>query len=93
MSKEKKMADVKIYVQNGCPFCIRALLLLESKNVHYTKINAPKGTKEREEAIALSGGKTTVPQIFINGRSIGGYDELNALDNSGKLTELLEEKS
>lgn len=83
------MAKVEIYTQPGCPFCQKALTLLNSKGVNFDQINAPKGTPEREEAIKRSGGKTTVPQIFINDQSVGGCDDLLKLDQSGQLDGLL----
>ncbi|CAK7193214.1 Glutaredoxin 3 [Commensalibacter sp. Nvir] len=84
------MANVDIYTQPGCPFCHKALNLLKSKNIKFNEINAPKGSKEREEAIQKSGGKTTVPQIFIDNKPIGGCDDLLKLDASGKLDQILQ---
>lgn len=83
------MVKVEIYTQPGCPFCQKALTLLNSKGVKFNQINAPKGTAEREEAIKRSGGKTTVPQIFINGQSVGGCDDLLRMEETGKLDTLL----
>ncbi|QDH15896.1 glutaredoxin 3 [Oecophyllibacter saccharovorans] len=83
------MAKVEIFTQPGCPYCIRAVGLLKQKDIPFTEVDAPRGTKAREEAIERSGGKRTVPQIFINGTSIGGCDELLALERNGKLDELL----
>lgn len=83
------MAKVEIYTQPGCPFCQRALMLLQAKDVPFQEINAPKGTKERDESIERSGGKTSVPQIFIDGKAIGGCDDLMALNKSGELQKLL----
>lgn len=83
------MAKVEIYTQPGCPFCQKALTLLNSKGVKFNQINAPKGTAEREEAIKRSGGKTTVPQIFINDQSVGGCDDLLRMEETGKLDALL----
>lgn len=83
------MVKVEIYTQPGCPFCQKALTLLNSKGVKFNQINAPKGTAEREEAIKRSGGKTTVPQIFINGQSVGGCDDLLRMEETGKLDALL----
>ncbi len=83
------MSKIEIYTQPGCPFCQKAVSLLNSKGIQFTQINAPKGSQEREESIKRSGGKTTVPQIFINGQSIGGCDDLLKLEDSGKLDSLL----
>ncbi|HEX3349697.1 MAG TPA: glutaredoxin 3 [Acetobacteraceae bacterium] len=83
------MPQVEIYTQPWCAYCARAIRLLESKSVPFREIDAPNGTPEREEARKRSGGRTTVPQIFIDGRHIGGSDELAALERSGKLDPLL----
>lgn len=83
------MAKVEIYVQDFCPYCARAKALLERKGVAYEEIHAPHGSAARAEAIARSGGRTTVPQIFINGQPVGGSDDLQALDRAGRLDALL----
>ena len=83
------MAEVEIYPQPWCPFCARAMSLLNGKGAAVREIDAPHGTAERRESIRRSGGRTTVPQIFIDGRHIGGCDELVALDRAGKLDPLL----
>ncbi|NHN87488.1 glutaredoxin 3 [Acetobacter conturbans] len=83
------MPNIEIYTQRGCPFCIRAVALLEKKGVPFREINAPHGTAERTESRERSGGKTTVPQIFIDGKGIGGCDDLFSLERSGKLDPLL----
>ncbi len=82
---------VEIYTQPWCSFCARARNLLTEKGVAFREIEAPAGTKEREDARARSGGLTSVPQIFINGTHIGGSDDLRALDRSGKLDAMLAE--
>ncbi len=83
------MAQVEIYTQDFCPYCDRARALLERKGIAFRDIDAPRGSQARKEAIERSGGRTTVPQIFIDGRSIGGSDELSALERAGKLDALL----
>jgi glutaredoxin 3 len=83
------MAEIEIYTQAYCPYCARALALLTNKGVAFREINAPHGTLERKEAIERSGGRTTVPQIFIDGVSIGGCDDLVALERAGRLDPLL----
>ena len=83
------MAEIEIYTQDWCGFCARAKQLLESKGAAYREIDAPNGTKERAEAMQRSGGRTTVPQIFIDGAHIGGCDDLVALERAGKLDALL----
>ena len=81
---------VEIYTQPWCPYCVRAKALLDRKGVAYTEIEAPHGTAERAEAIRRSGGRTSVPQVFIDGASIGGSDDLAALERAGELDRLLQ---
>ncbi|HUC18202.1 MAG TPA: glutaredoxin 3 [Acetobacteraceae bacterium] len=83
------MPEVEIYTQPWCPYCARALRILKAKGAAFREIDAPHGTKEREEAIRRSGGGTTVPQIFIGGEPIGGCDDLVRLDRTGALDRLL----
>jgi glutaredoxin 3 len=83
------MADVEIYTQPYCPYCARAVALLAEKGVKFVEIDAPRGTKEREAAITRSGGRGTVPQIFVRGQHVGGCDDLLALERAGKLDALL----
>ncbi len=83
------MAKIEIYTQPWCPYCVRAKALLERKGVAFQEIEARPGTPERDESERRSGGRTSVPQIFIDGRHIGGSDELAALDRQGRLDSLL----
>lgn len=83
------MAQVEIYTQVFCPYCERARALLERKGVEFQEFDAPRGSQARKEAMERSGGRTTVPQIFINGQPIGGSDDLAALERAGKLDALL----
>lgn len=83
------MAKVEIYTTPLCPYCRRALALLKKKGVDYVSHDVAFHPLRREEMLARSGGARTVPQIFINGRHVGGSDELAALERSGKLHELL----
>ena len=83
------MAWVEIYVKSTCGYCYRAKQLLDSKGVEYKSYELTWGSPLREEMIQRAGGRTTVPQIFINGRHIGGCDDLYALDRQGKLEQLL----
>jgi len=83
------MPKIVIYTQSWCPFCVRAVSLLNAKGVPFTEIDAPHGSREREEARKLSGGRTTMPQIFIGDRHVGGCDDLVALDRAGRLDPLL----
>ncbi len=83
------MARIEIYTQPWCPFCARAVNLLRKKGVAFDEIDAPHGSRERSESIQRAGGRTTVPQIFIDGAHVGGCDDLMALDRAGKLDPLL----
>lgn len=83
------MPDVEIYTQPWCPYCERAMHILNTKGIPFHEIHAPNGSAERREARERSGGRTSVPQIFIDGRHIGGCDDLMALDRAGKLDPLL----
>jgi glutaredoxin 3 len=83
------MAKVEIYVQDFCPYCARAAALLRKKGVAVEEIHAPRGSAAREAAIERSGGRMTVPQVFIDGMHIGGSDDLAALDRQGRLDALL----
>ena len=84
------MPKIEIYTQPWCPYCARAKALLDRKGVAYTEIEAPHGTPERAESMRRAGGRTSVPQIFIDGRHIGGSDDLAALDRAGGLDPLLQ---
>ncbi|HUZ65205.1 MAG TPA: glutaredoxin 3 [Acetobacteraceae bacterium] len=83
------MPDVEIYTQPFCPYCMRAVNLLAKKGAAYREIDAPHGSAARAEARERSGGRTTVPQIFIGGQHIGGCDDLMALNAQGALDSLL----
>jgi glutaredoxin 3 len=83
------MPDVEIYTQPWCPYCARAIGLLQKKGVAYREIEAPQGSPERAESIRRAGGATSVPQIFIDGKPIGGSDDLMALERTKKLDALL----
>jgi glutaredoxin 3 len=83
------MPEIEIYTQPWCPYCARAMRLIEQKGASFREINAPAGTPAREEARRRSGGRTSVPQIFIDGHHIGGCDDLLALDRAGGVDKLL----
>jgi glutaredoxin 3 len=83
------MPKVTIYTTWLCPYCAMAKSLLAKKGVAFEEIDAPRGSTARDEAIERSGGRQTVPQIFIGETAIGGYDELRALERDGKLDPLL----
>lgn len=83
------MARVEIYTKFLCPYCSRALALLENKGVNFDEINITANATQRQEMISRAGGRTTVPQIFINGQHIGGCDDLVALNGRGALDPML----
>ncbi len=83
------MAKVEIYTTMFCPYCARARSLLQKKGVEFTDIDVDAEPARREEMVQRSGGRRTVPQIFIDGEAIGGSDDLHALDRAGKLDEKL----
>lgn len=79
------MVRVEIYSSLFCPYCARARSLLQRKGVAFTDVDIMEDTSKRDEMTARAGGRTSVPQIFIDGEHIGGSDELYALDRAGKL--------
>ncbi len=79
---------VVIYSSSFCGFCLMAKRLLKNKNVFFENINVDFKFKKRDEMMERS-GKTSVPQIFIGDRHVGGFDDLSALDRSGELDQLL----
>ena len=83
------MAKVEIYSKTFCGYCWRARNLLESKGITFEDYVIDSGGPKREEMIQRAGGRTTVPQIFIDGRHIGGFTDLHALERDGKLSDLL----
>ena len=83
------MPHVEIYTTPMCPYCWRAKRLLDSKNVDYVEINLWSEKTRRDEMVERAEGRTSVPQIFIGGKGVGGSDELVALEGSGELDKLL----
>ncbi len=83
------MAKVEIYTKFLCPYCTRAKSLLASKGVEMVEYDISLGGPKRVEMIQRSNGRTTVPQVFIDDRHIGGSDDLAALDRAGGLDPLL----
>ena len=81
-------AEVKIYTRQWCGYCVAAERLVKRKGVAYEQIDAT-GKPELRRWLVEATGRSTVPQIFIDGRPIGGYDDMNALDKAGKLDALL----
>jgi glutaredoxin 3 len=83
------MAQVKIYTTSYCPYCVRAKALLKRKGVEFEEIDVTDDRDERARMVELAGGRRTVPQIFVDGAPLGGYDELARLDKAGKLDLML----
>ena len=83
------MAEIKIYTRQFCGYCSAAKRLLKEKGAAFTEIDVMLDPGRRSEMLERSGGQRTVPQIFIDGRHVGGYDDLSALDKAGELDRLL----
>ncbi|MBL0318957.1 MAG: glutaredoxin 3 [Alphaproteobacteria bacterium] len=83
------MANIEIYTTQSCPYCVRAKQLFQKKGVHYSEIDVSYDADLREKMMSRAGGKRTVPQIFIDGKHMGGCDDLYALDSKGGLDPLL----
>ena len=83
------MPKVTIYSTTYCPYCRQAERFLESQGVAFTNVDVTDDEPMREKLVTLSGGRRTVPQIFIGERPIGGYTDMMALHQSGELAELL----
>lgn len=82
-------AKVEIYTSTFCGYCYRAKQLLEKKGVAFIEFDTMTDSAFRDTMLARAGGRTSVPQIFIDGQHVGGCDELYALDADGKLDPLL----
>ena len=78
------MKNIEVYSSHNCPWCGRAKALLESKGLEFTEINIAEDQLRALEMIERS-GRRTVPQIFIDDESIGGFDELSAMNQAGQL--------
>lgn len=85
------MKTVEIYTKPTCGFCHMAKRLLSTKGVGFSEVNITAEPKRRAEMIQRANGGSTVPQIFIGGKHVGGCDDLTALDRSGKLDAMLAE--
>lgn len=85
------MLDILIYTTPICPYCVKAKALLQHKGVEeqIREIDVSANETLRMEMMKKSGGRRTVPQIFINGQHVGGFDDLYALDREGKLDAML----
>lgn len=83
------MAKIEVYTTPFCPYCHRAKALLQRKGASFEEIDVMMDSGKRAEMMKRADGRRTVPQIFIDGKGIGGSDELYALDAQGKLDGLL----
>jgi glutaredoxin 3 len=81
--------DITIYSKDYCPYCQRAIALLTSKGVDFTNHEIANNAERTAEMLKRSGGRRTVPQIFIGDVHVGGSDDLFMLERAGKLDELL----
>jgi glutaredoxin 3 len=82
-------SDIVLYSSGWCPYCERARALLERKGAAFREVKVDEDPAERVAMMARSGGRRTVPQIFIGDRHVGGFDELYALEKAGELDKLL----
>jgi len=82
------MARVTIYTTGVCPYCVRAKRLLGELVIAYEEIDVGRDEARRAEMVSRTGGRMSVPQIFIDGEHVGGYDELRALAERGGLASL-----
>lgn len=82
------MKEITIYTTNYCPYCTAAKALFKSKNLPFTEISVEGDTEKRRWLVEQT-GRTTVPQIFIGNQSVGGFDDVNALNSQGKLDTLV----
>ncbi|MEO0574646.1 MAG: glutaredoxin 3 [Pseudomonadota bacterium] len=83
------MSEVTVYSKGYCPYCHAAKALLDKKGVAYVEYDVTSDRKKRDEMLARSNGGRTVPQIFIADHHVGGFDDLNALEQRGELDALL----
>ena len=84
------MSKIEVYSTAVCPYCVSAKNLLKAKGLEWTEVRIDTDPVQRDAMLTRSGGRRTVPQIFINDQHVGGFDYLVAADRSGKLTQLLE---
>ena len=83
------MPKITVYSGPNCPYCVRAKQLLQKKGAAYTEIDVKADMKQFEDMLAKTGGRKTIPQIFIGEQHVGGCDDLYALESAGKLDAML----
>lgn len=86
--EEKMSQPITVYTASYCPYCVRAKDLLTQKKLSFKEIDVTN-PDDRMEMMEKSGGRKTIPQIFIGDKHIGGFDDLYALDQQGKLDDLV----
>jgi len=87
------MVKIEVYSGPFCPYCMRAKALLRRRGLDFVEYDVHTDAGKRVEMLERSGGARTIPQIFINGRHVGGCDDLYALDRSGQLDSWLKENA
>ena len=87
------MLDIEVFTTNYCPYCVRAKDLLKKHQLNFVETDLTDDPSGRMELVERSGGRKTVPQIFINNQHIGGCDDLIELEKSGRLQELIDQAS
>ena len=85
----RAVSGIEVYSSLWCPFCARAKALLDRKGVEYREIDVDRDPNLRQQMMQRAGGRRTVPQIFVDGRHVGGSDDLAALERAGELDALL----
>ncbi|MBA43344.1 MAG: glutaredoxin 3 [Magnetococcales bacterium] len=85
------MTTVLIYSKDYCPFCQRAKALFDKLGQNYEEIDLMANPQRKSEMVSMANGRTTVPQIFVNGKHLGGCDDVYALHDQGKLEPLLKD--
>jgi glutaredoxin 3 len=83
------MPDVIVYATDTCPYCRRAEAFLKEKGIAFREVDVSNDPSMREKLVEMTGGLRTVPQIFIDGRSIGGYSDMITMHKRGELAPLL----
>jgi glutaredoxin 3 len=81
--------QIVVYSTTYCPYCIRVKMLLRSRGYAYTDIDVSGNADKRAWLVKETGGRRTVPVVFIDGKHVGGYDETAALDRAGELDRLV----
>jgi glutaredoxin 3 len=89
MSSKRNQAEILMYTKDYCPYCVAAKNLLTQKGVSFTEVDVTRDEAKFNEMLTRSAPRRTVPQIFIGGQGIGGFDDMKKLDSEGRLESLL----